>query len=80
MQGMAEPNIRVELTDESEAHCLKIIFQVRNAPEPLEIYLHTTQAIDLAYQLSMAICERHHRDSAELLRLKAGGVPLIISP
>ena len=66
------PSIRVELTDESVAHCLKIIFQARNAAQPLEIFLHTTQAIDLVHKLSLAICELHHRDSQLLLKVAAG--------
>jgi hypothetical protein len=63
--------IQVRITDESVAHCLKIVFHARNAERPLEIYLHTTQAIDLAHKLSLTICELHHRDSALLLRLAA---------
>jgi hypothetical protein len=70
--------IEVQLTDESAAHCLKLVFRAQNVEQPLEIFLHTTQAIDLVHKLSLAICELHHRDSALLLRLKAGGVPLIV--
>lgn len=65
-----EDAIQVELTEESVAHCLKIVFRARNAEEPLEIFLHTTQAIDLVHKLSLAICELHHRDSAMLLEMK----------
>ncbi len=65
-------NIKVEITDESEFHCLKLVFQARNAEQPLEIFLHTTQAIDLVHKLSLAISELHHRDSALLLKMKAG--------
>ncbi|MGH9343141.1 MAG: hypothetical protein ACRD3Y_04575 [Bryobacteraceae bacterium] len=69
------PGIEVQITDESEMHCLKIIFQARNVEQPLEVFLHTTQAIDLINKLSLAICELHHRDSELLLRLRgaAGG-------
>lgn len=72
--------IRVEITDESEAHCLKLVFQARNADQPLEIFLHTTQAIDLVHKLSMTICELHRRDSETLLKHKYGlsvGLPII---
>jgi hypothetical protein len=73
----------VELTEESEAHCLKIVFHGATEYEgvygPVEIFLHTTQAIGLVHQLNLAICELHHRDSQLLLRLRAGGVPLLIS-
>jgi hypothetical protein len=65
----SKESIRVEITGESEAHCLKIVFAARNAEQPLEIYLHTTQAIDLVHKLSLTICELHHRDSSLLLRL-----------
>lgn len=78
--GQQQPGISVELTDESEIHCLKIVLRAQNVEQPLEIFLHATQAIDLQHQLSLAICELHHRDSEMLLQLKAGGVPLIITP
>lgn len=74
------PAIDVELTDESAAHCLKLIFRARDVEQPLEIFLHTTQAIDLVHKLSLAICQLHHRDSELLLRLKADAVPLIVEP
>jgi hypothetical protein len=67
------PAIEVTLTDESAAHCLKLVFRARDCEEPLEIFLHTVQAIELQYQLSRAICELHHRDSQTLLRAKLGG-------
>ena len=69
------PAISVELTEESVEHCLKVVFKAKNCPEPLEIYLHTTQAIDLAYQLHMKICELHHRDSRLLLSIAAKAKP-----
>ena len=65
--------IRVEITDESVAHCLKLVFQARNTEQPLEVFLHTTQAIELAHKLPLAICELHHRDSALLLRMAKAG-------
>lgn len=72
--------IDVQLTDESEVHCLKLVFQAQNVDAPIEIFLHTVQAIDLVHKLSLAICELHHRDSETLLRAKAGGVPLLVTP
>lgn len=76
----AGPGISVELTDESEAHCLKLVFRAGDVPQAVEIFLHTTQAIDLQHKLSLAICELHRRDSELLLRHMAGGVPLIVTP
>lgn len=64
--------IQVVITDESVAHCLKIVFQAKNAEQPFEIFLHTTQAIDLVHRLSLTICELHHRDSALLLKIAGG--------
>lgn len=74
--------IQVQITDESEAHCLKLVLQGRNTDyPPIEIFLHTTQAVDLAYKLSMTICELHRRDSEMLLRHKYGlDVPAIVTP
>lgn len=65
---------------ESTAHCLKLIFQARNADQPLEIYLHTTQAIDLVHKLSLTICELHRRDSELLLESKYGLEPALVLP
>jgi hypothetical protein len=70
-QKRADP-IQVHMTDESEAHCLKLVFQARNAEQPLEIFLHTTQAIHLVEKLSMTICELHRRDSEQILKHKFG--------
>jgi hypothetical protein len=77
---LSAPAIDVQITDESEVHCLKLVLRARNVDQPLEIFLHTTQAIDLVHRLSLAICDLHHRDSELLLRLKAGGLPLIVTP
>jgi hypothetical protein len=72
-----DSNIEVILTDPSVFHCFKIVFGVKPTPDaiervPLEIFLHTTQAIDLLHKLSLALCEKHRQDSAELLRVKTG--------
>lgn len=80
VEQMSEPNISVELTDPSEFHCFKVTFRVQpSASEservPLEIFLHTTQAIDLLHKLSLAICEKHRQDSADLLKSKYGITP-----
>jgi hypothetical protein len=81
VEGEEAVVIEVELTDESEAHCLKLVLQARNVEQPLEIFLHTTQAIDLLHKLSLAICERHRRDSEMLLKQKYGlDVPLLVDP
>jgi hypothetical protein len=67
-------NIEVLLTDESEAHCFKLVFHA--APEPgaqrvpLEVLLHTTQAIDLFSQLAAQLSNYMYKASAELLRIK----------
>lgn len=71
-----EPNIEVTLTDQSELHCFTLIFQVRVSPDseerqPLEIYLHTTQAIDLFSKLAAQLSEYFRRASAELLEIKS---------
>lgn len=69
-------NIEVVLTDESEAHCFKLIFHA--APEPggervpFEVLLHTTQAIDLFSQLAAQLSNYMYKASAELLRMKRG--------
>lgn len=65
-------SIDVQITDESEIHCVKLILQPRNSDQPLEIYLHATQAIDLVHKLSLSICELHRRHSAMLLKHKYG--------
>jgi hypothetical protein len=68
-------NIEVVLTDESELHCFKLIFHAAPQPGeervPLEILLHTTQAIDLFSQLAAQLSNYMYRASAELLRIKS---------
>jgi hypothetical protein len=71
----ANSDIEVVLTDETEAHCFKLIFHA--APEPgaeripLEIMLHTTQAIDLFSQLAAQLSNYMYRASAELLAIRS---------
>lgn len=68
---MSDPNIEVLLTDESELHCFKLVFQARDVPPPgVEIYLHTTQAIDLFTKLADKLAEYMNKSSAELLEIK----------
>ena len=70
-----EPNIQVLLSDESELHCFKLVFAI--APEgggervPLEIFLHTTQAIDLFSQLATQLSAYMKKASAELLEIRS---------
>jgi len=72
---MREPNIEVVLTDESELHCIKLIFRAAPQPGeeriPLEIYLHTTQAINLMQKLAVGISEYFRKASADLLEMKS---------
>jgi hypothetical protein len=71
-------NIQVELTEGAESaelHCFKLVFNARAGSTeaermPLEIYLHTTQAIDLFSQLAVKLSEYFHQASTELLRLR----------
>jgi hypothetical protein len=71
------PNIEVLLTDETEFHCFQIILRAGRPPGSeervpgLEIFLHTTQAIDLFSKLAEKLAEYMHRESAVLLKLKA---------
>lgn len=74
---MSEPQISVELTDESEIHCFKLVFRakphstlIEQFREPIEIYLHTTQAIELFTQLAGKLAEYINKASAELLEIK----------
>ena len=72
---MSDPNIEVVLTDQNEVHCVKLIFRVALQPGeeriPLEICLHTTQAIDLMHKLGVGISEYFQKASAELLEIKS---------
>ena len=71
-------NIEVVLTDASDFHCFKLIFRVLppQGPEqgdervPIEIYLHTTQAIDLFAKLATQLAAYMNQASAELLEIK----------
>ena len=78
------PNIQVELTDASKFHCFKLTFLVAAGEgtavtdasgelqqrTPLELYLHTTQAIDLFSKLATQLAAYMNQASAELLEMK----------
>jgi hypothetical protein len=67
-------NIEVTLTNESEFHCFKLVFRAAAKPGeeriPIEIFLHTTQAIDLFTKLATQLSAYMHKASAELLAIK----------
>lgn len=69
---MSDPNIQVVLTDESELHCFKLVFRVKDLPDrqPIEIYLHTRQAFDLFHKLGERLMDYFVRESERLLRVK----------
>ena len=79
---MSDPNIEVMLTDcESELHCFKLVFRAKSHTtlteefrEPIEIYLHTTQAIDLFSKLAVQLSAYMNQASAELIRIKSKGL------
>ena len=68
------PNIEVLLTDAKQFHCFKLVFRMlpEGAQEriPLEIFLHTTQAIDLFSKLATQLAAYMQQASAELLEIK----------
>ena len=71
---VSDPHVEVILTDLRDVHCFKLVFHV--APQsgeerlPVEIHMHTTQAIDLLHKLGMGISEYFQKASAELLEIK----------
>jgi hypothetical protein len=72
----ANSNIEVVLTDETSLPCFKLIFHAAPEPgaeriPPLEIKLHTTQAIDLFSQLAAQLSNYMYRASAELLAIRS---------
>jgi len=67
---VSDPNIEVVLTDERAFHCFKLVFHATTEGQPLEIYLHTTQAIDLFSKLAVKLSQYMSLASAELLRIK----------
>ena len=72
---MSESNIEVVVTGPNELHCIKLVFRARLGDEcdrqPIEIYLHTTQAVDLLHKLGVGISEYFRKASAELLDIKS---------
>jgi hypothetical protein len=72
---VSDPNIEVLLTDESEFHCFKLVFRARpqyggKELPPIQIYLHTTQAIDLFTKLAVQLSAYMNQASAELIEIK----------
>ena len=71
-----DPNASIEvlLTDAQEFHCFQLIFRAASEPGkeriPLELFLHTTQAIDLFSKLATQLAAYMQRASAELLEIK----------
>jgi hypothetical protein len=67
-----EENISVELTDQNELHCFKLIFRAKheNLGErlPLEIFLHTRQAFDLFHKLGLKLMDYFSLHSLDLLK------------
>lgn len=61
-------NIQVEITDLSEPHCFRLVFNPRSAPgEHIEIMLHATQLVDLLHKGSVALSEWQHQTTQYLL-------------
>jgi hypothetical protein len=71
---VTDSNIRVELTDPTEFHCFRLTFNAAPKPGsprvPIEIMLHTTQAIDLFTQLANQLSVYMAKASAELIEIK----------
>lgn len=65
-----DPNIEVSLTDEKTLHCFRVIYQIKidGSMQPLEIFLHATQAFDLFHKLGAVLLEYFAQSSSELLR------------
>lgn len=75
---MSDPNIEVVLTDPQELHCFKLVFHAALKPgsnerQPIEIFLHATQAVDLFTKLAGSLSNWMHANSAYLLEMRAKG-------
>ena len=65
----ANPNIQVEVTDASDVHCFRLIFNPASAPgERIEIMLHARSLVDLIHKCSSALCDWQAVSSEYLLK------------
>lgn len=66
---MSEENdsrIQVEITDLSEPHCFRLVFNPLSG-ERIEIMLHARSLVDLIHQCSAALCEWQHQTTDYLI-------------
>jgi hypothetical protein len=63
------PNIQVEITDESEFHCFMLVLNPSSAPgERIEIMLHARSLVDLIHKCSLALCDWQAQKTDYLLK------------
>jgi hypothetical protein len=66
-------NIHVEITDASEFHRFRLVFNPQSAPgERIEIMLHARSLVDLIHQGSTALCEWQKQTTTMLICQKTG--------
>jgi len=74
-RGVDRPTIRVEITDDTEFHCFRVVF-INGEGHQIEIYLHATQLVHLIHQASVALSEWQHRTTSALLARLTSVFPL----
>lgn len=74
---MANPNIRVEITDATEFHCFRVVLdaavEIDGERHPLELMFHARQLVDLIHKASEALCEWQAQTTADLLERMGAG-------
>jgi hypothetical protein len=65
--------IQVEITDASEFHCFRLVFNPKSAPgQSIEIMLHAASLVDLIHECSVALCKWQSLTTVELLKKMTG--------
>jgi len=62
---MIAPNIQVEITDASDFHCFRVVFNPKSG-DRIEIMMHARSLVELIHGCSVALCEWQRQTTGEL--------------
>lgn len=71
MQSQENSSIQVEITDASEFHCFRLVFNPKGG-QRIEIMLHARALVDLIHRCSVSLCEWQGQTTVDLLQRMTG--------